>query len=110
MKAVIILSGQKDTFLRRKREFLPKKTTLAFERKSGYIRWLWPTLPYISADAVVCVGRYNRMCFWKDSFEACFNIFEAVSCPLLCSFEDIFLFLIYLLWWNCSMLLGSCID
>ena len=86
MKAVIILSGQKDTFLRRKRKFLPKKTTLAFERKSGYIRWLWPTLPYISADAVVCVGRYDRMCFWKDSFEACFNIFEAVFCPLSCSF------------------------
>lgn len=86
MKAIIILSGQKDTFLRRKREFLPKKIALAFEGKSGYIRWLWPTLPYISADAVVCVGRYDRMCFWKGSFEACFNFFEAVFCPLSCSF------------------------
>lgn len=60
-------------------------------------------LSYVWGDTIVCASG-------KALLRPVLTFLKLFLVLFYAYFEDIFLFLIYLLWWNCSMLLGSCID
>ena len=60
-------------------------------------------LSYVWGDTIVCASGKTLLRPVLTFLKLFFALFHV-------RFGDIFLFLIYLLWWNCSMLLGSCID
>lgn len=60
-------------------------------------------LSYVWGDTIVCA-------FGKALLKLVLTFLKLFFALFYVRFEDIFLFLIYLLWWNFSMLLGPYID
>ena len=73
-----LLSEQKITFLRRKRKFSPKKSSLASEEKNAHIRSYRPTRPYISNEVNAHARQRHRTCFPNNQNSLDFIIFPVV--------------------------------
>ena len=75
-----LLSEQKITFLRRKRKFSPKKSSLASEEKNAHIRSCRPRRPYISNEVNAHARQRHRTCFPNNQNPLDFIIFPVVFC------------------------------
>lgn len=95
-----LLSEQKITFLRRKRKFSPKKSSLASEEKNAHIRSCRPTRTYISNEVNAHAHQRHRTCFPNNQNPLDFIIFRSFFVSNSKSPQNIIIFLKRRIYWK----------